>query len=224
MIGLLLAALLSSVPLLMPDELPAYPGTVLTRIGERLIVDGVAQQLAYFVARDPLEAVARYFLQQWKDKGYLTTADGDFRREIVVSAFCTREAIQKAVVLRAQGRMTIGFSVLRSLRAASAPSNVQPSVEGQLFVHDSRAPNEARRGSHRTLLLNAGVAQARQKVIEQLRASGCRVVDDGAISIESRCPAGRVRSLLVAQSADLTAVLETSVEETGDERQREHGW
>jgi hypothetical protein len=72
--------------------------------------------------------------------------------------------------------------------------------------------------------LNAGVAQARQKVIEQLRASGCRVVDDGAISIESRCPVGRVRSLLVAQSADLTAVLETSVEETGDERQREHGW
>ncbi len=112
MIGVLSAALLSSMPLLMPDELPAYPGTVLTRIGERLIVDGVPQQLAYFVARDPLEAVALYFLREWGNKGYLTTADGDFRQEIVVSAFCTREAIQRAVVLRAQGRMTIGFSRL----------------------------------------------------------------------------------------------------------------
>jgi hypothetical protein len=224
MIGLLSAALLSSVPLLMPDELPAYPGTVLTRIGERVIVDGVPQQLAFFVASDPLEAVARYFLQQWRDKGYLTTADGDLRREVVVSAFCTREAIQKAVVLRAQGRMTIGFSALRSLRAASPPLNVQPSVEGQLFVHDSRAPNEARKGSHRTLLLNTGLAQARQKVIEQLRAMGCRVIDDRALSIESRCPAGRVRILLVAQSPDLTAVLETSVEETGGEPDRESEW
>ncbi len=224
MIGVLSAALLSSMPLLMPDELPAYPGTVLTRIGERLIVDGVPQQLAYFVARDPLEAVALYFLREWGNKGYLTTADGDFRQEIVVSAFCTREAIQRAVVLRAQGRMTIGFSVLRSLRAHSAPLNVQPPVEGHLFVHDSRAANDARKGSHRTLLLNAGLAQARQKVIEQLRATGCRVVDEATLSIESRCPVGRVRTLLVAQSPDLTAVLETIVEETGDERHREHGW
>jgi hypothetical protein len=223
MIGVLLAALLSSVPLPTPDELPAYPGAVLTRIGELLIVDGVRQQLAYFVARDPIDAVALYFLGEWKGRGYFTTADGDFRQEIVVSAFCTREAIQRAVVLRAQGRITIGFSVVRSLRAVSAPWNVQPPVEGQLFVHDSHAPNETRRGSHRTLLLNAGLAQARQKVIEQLKATGCRVVDEGALSIESRCPVGRVRTLLVAESPDLTAVLETRLEENGDQRHRGHG-
>ncbi len=224
MIGVLSAALLSSVPVLMPAELPAYPGAVLTRIGERLIVDGVPQQLAYFVARDPLEAVALYFLREWAGKGYLTTADGDFRQEIVVSAFCTREAIQRAVVLHAQGKMTIGFSVLRSLRADSAPLSVQPSVEGQLFVHDSRAPNEARKDSHRTILLNAGLAQARQKVIEQLKATGCRVVEEGTLSIESRCPVGRVRTLLVAHSPDLTGVLETSIGETVDQRHREPGW
>jgi hypothetical protein len=224
MIGVLSAALLSSVPLVMPDQLPAYPGTVLTRIGERLIVDGVPQQLAYFVARDPLEAVALYFLREWRGKGYVTTADGDFRQEIVVSAVCTREAIQRAVVLRAQGRTTIGFSVLRSLRIDSAALNVQPSVEGQLFVHDSRLPNEARNGSHRTVLLSAGLAQARQKVIEQLRATGCRVVEDGTLSIESKCPVGRVKTLLVAQSPNLTAVLETLIEETGDERDRDRGW
>jgi hypothetical protein len=224
MIGVLSAALLSSMSLPMPDELPAYPGTVLTRIGERLIVDGMPQQLAYFVARDPLEAVARYFLRKWGEKGYLTTADGDFPQGIVVSAFCTREAIQKAVVLRAQGRMTIGFSVLRSLRGISTPLNVPPSVEGHLFVHDSRLENAAGKGSHRTLLLNVGLAQARQKVIEQLRTTGCRVVDEGALSIESKCPVGRIRTLLVAQSPDLTAVLETSVEETGNEHHRERGW
>ncbi len=224
MIGVLSAALLSSMSLPMPDELPTYPGTVLTRIGERLIVDGMPQQLAYFVARDPIETVAPYFLREWGEKGYLTTADGDFRQGIVVSAFCTREAIQKAVVLRAQGRMTIGFSVLRSLRVVSTPLNVPPSVEGHLFVHDSRPANAARKGSHRTLLLNLGLSQARQKVIEQLRATGCRVVDHGALSIESKCPAGRSRTLLVAESPDLTAVLETSVEDTGDERDREAGW
>jgi hypothetical protein len=120
--------------------------------------------------------------------------------------------------------MTIGFSVLRSLRAASPPLNVQPSVEGQLFVHDSRAPKEDRNGSHRTVLLNAGLAQARQQVIEQLRASGCRVIDDGALAIESRCPVGRVGTLLVAQSPDLTAVFETNVEDPGDQRDREPGW
>jgi hypothetical protein len=224
MIGVLSAALLSSLSLPMPDELPAYPGTVLTRIGQRLIVDGLPQQLAYFVARDPPEAVARYFLREWGEKGYLTTSDGDFRQGIVVSAFCTREAIQRAVVLRAQGRMTIGFSVLRSLRGVSIPLNVQPSVEGHLFIHDSRPENAAGKGSHRTLLLNLGLAQARQRVIEQLRATDCRVVDEGALTIESECPVGRIRTLLVAQSPDLTAVLETSVEETGDERPREPGW
>src|SRR6266852_2328203 len=132
MIGVLSAALLSSMPLLMPDELPAYPGTVLTRIGERLMVDGVPQQLAYFVARDPLEAVALYFLRAGGDKGYLTAAGGEVRQEVVLSSFCTRGAIQRAVGLRAQGRLTIGFAVLRPLRAPSAPLSVQPSVEGHL--------------------------------------------------------------------------------------------
>jgi hypothetical protein len=220
MIEVLSAALLASMPVLSPEELPAYPGAALTRIGEQLVVDGMAQRTAYFVARDSLEAVALYFLQEWTGKGYLTTADGDSRQGLVVSALCTREAIQRTVVLHPQGGTTIGFSVLRSLQLFTAPLNVQPSVEGQLFVHDSRSAEELRKHSHRTLLLNAGLAWARHSVIDRLTATGCRVVEEGTASIDFRCPVGQVRILLIAQSPELTAVLETKLE-TGNARHRE---
>ena len=162
MIEVLSAALLASMPVLNPEELPAYPGVALTRIGEQLVVDGMAQRLAYFVAPDSLDAVALYFLREW-------------------------------------------------------------SVEGQLFVHDSRSAEELRKHSHRTLLLNAGLARARHSVIGRLTAIGCRVVEDGTASIDFRCPVGQVRILLIAQSPELTAVLETKLE-TGDPRHREQEW
>jgi hypothetical protein len=223
MIEVLSAVLLASLPMLNPEELPAYPGVALTRIGEQLVVDGMAQRLAYFVARDSLEAVALYFLREWSGKGYLTTADGDSRQGMVVSAFSTRESIQRTVVLHPQGGTTIGFSVLRSLRFSTAPLSVQPSVEGQLFVHDSRSPEEPRKHSHRTLLLNAGLTPARHSVIERLTATGCRVVEEGTASIDFRCPVGQVRILLIAQSPELTAVLETKLA-TGNARHREQEW
>jgi len=94
-------------------QLPAYPGAVHTRIGDDLEVGGELYRIAYFTTTDsPLE-VAQYFLRDWRSHGYPTTAVGDFRAEGVVSAFSTREGIQRAVVVRVEGAKTLAFTLLK---------------------------------------------------------------------------------------------------------------
>ena len=120
--GWLIAAI-AAVPAGAQQELPVYPGTVHTRVGDDLIINGELFRIAYFTTRDPVTRVADYFFQEWKRRGLPTTVDGDFRTEIAVSAFYTRDGLQRSVVLRSHGGKTVGFAVLRDLwlRATSLP-------------------------------------------------------------------------------------------------------
>ena len=69
----------------------------------------------------------------------------------IVSAFSTIDAVQRAVILRAQGKTTVGFSVLRALRFERPLPAVGDGVEGQLFgvFQTLIAGNASLEGDHR---------------------------------------------------------------------------
>ncbi|MHB8874266.1 MAG: hypothetical protein ACYC8T_11315, partial [Myxococcaceae bacterium] len=70
--------LLAACPALAEQELPVYPGTVHTRIGNDLLISGEYYRIAYFTTEDPMRKVAGFFKDQWTRQGYPTTVDGNF--------------------------------------------------------------------------------------------------------------------------------------------------
>ena len=201
--ALLWCALLSS------HELPEYPGTILTEVGEGLFADGVPQRIGYFATSDSVETVAEYFYRRWVAEGLPTVVDGDVEQALIVSAFSTIDAVQRSVILRSQGRTTVGFSVMRALRFEHPPPTLAGDIEGRLFTHGVVSEANTLKSSGRTILLHSGLARARQSVIERLKSSGCTGFREESMAIEAICPDGQMRSLLVEQSPDLTAVFQT---------------
>ena len=72
----LLAALLLATAARAEQPLAVYPGTVHTRIGNDLVIDGELYRMAYFTTGDALPKVAGYFEKLWKEQGYPTVVDG----------------------------------------------------------------------------------------------------------------------------------------------------
>ena len=116
------------------------------------------------------------------------------------------------MILCSEGRITVGFSVMRALRFEHPPPTLGGEIEGRLFTHGVVSGANALKSSHRTMLLHSGLAKARQSVIERLKSSGCKGFREGPMAIEAICPDGQVRSLLVEQSPDLTAVFQTLID------------
>ena len=104
------------------QELPVYPGAVHTRIGNDLVIDGRYYRIAYFTTADPPQQVGAYFAKLWTQAGYPVTVDGDFQPEGVVSAFYTREGLQRSVVLTRHLGKTLGFTVVLARLARIPPS------------------------------------------------------------------------------------------------------
>src|SRR5712692_8892369 len=149
-----LIAAMAAIPVRAEPPLPVYPGTVHTRIGDDLIIGGEHFRIAYFTTRDALTQVADYFFQEWKRRGLPTAVDGDFHTEIVVSAFYTRDGLQRSVVLRRHDGKTVGFSILRDLwvREALAPETEPISLEGTLFSQQLVARDDAGQTKHLSAL------------------------------------------------------------------------
>ncbi|HLM45982.1 MAG TPA: hypothetical protein VK458_19080, partial [Myxococcaceae bacterium] len=61
---LLLVSLWAS-PSWAEQELAVYPGTVHTRIGNDLLINGQYHRMAYFTTKDSMEKVAKYFAEYW---------------------------------------------------------------------------------------------------------------------------------------------------------------
>src|SRR5262245_58994591 len=97
------------------QELPVYPAVVNTRIGNDFVIAGQYHRLGYFKTKDSLHTVARFFAEKWTREGIPVMLDGDFVNEGVVSAFYTREGLQRAVVVRTYHGATLGFTVLKDL-------------------------------------------------------------------------------------------------------------
>jgi hypothetical protein len=213
-LGLLLAGLAARAE----QELPVYPGTVHTRIGNDLIIAGEYYRMAYFTTEDSLEKVARYFVKHWRTQGYPTVVDGDLKTEAVVSALYTREGLQRGVVLRRHMGKTVGFTVLRDLwvRVKKTPPRALLSLEGTLYSQDLVTRDEPGNSQNRTSLVTGSLDSVRRQVVAQLGHEGYQPVRESQIvmegtprlTLEYARPGEQVVTTLSPVDGQTTAVLQ----------------
>nr|WP_225937296.1 hypothetical protein [Myxococcus sp. RHSTA-1-4] len=167
------------------QELPVYPGTVHTRIGNDLVIAGEYYRMAYFTTGDSLLKVADYFTKHWRSQGYPTAVDGDLENEAVVSALYTREGLQRGVVLRRHLGKTVGFTVLRDLWV-SAPRNPAPGLvklEGMLYSQDLATRDAPGSSQNRSSLVRGSLEEVRQRVSDELTKQGYAPVRQAAMKL-----------------------------------------
>ncbi|MFY2557735.1 hypothetical protein ACN469_08915 [Corallococcus terminator] len=167
-------ALLAVWPALAEQEVPVYPGTVHTRIGNDLIIGGEYYRLAYFTTTDPMKKVVAYFAQKWRDEGYPTVVEGDMEDEAVVSALFTREGLQRGVVLRVHQGKTVGFTALRDLwtRPPKSPSPGLVKLEGTLYSQDLATRDDPGGSQNRTSLVAGDLSDVQQRLGTELTRQG----------------------------------------------------
>jgi hypothetical protein len=171
------------------QELATYPGTVHTRIGNELLIDGQYHRMAYFTTKDPMEKVARYFHEHWAKQGYPVVVDGDLRQEAMVSAFYTREGLQRAVVLRTHLGKTVGFTVLKDLWLYQEPPTGKShfiQVEGPLFSADVGTRDEPGSSQHRTQVVERDLEAVRQELVSKLTAAGYKAVRESGGKLDGQ--------------------------------------
>lgn len=186
------------------QELATYPGTVHTRIGNDLLIAGQYHRMAYFTTKDSLEKVAKYFQGYWRKQGYPVVVEGDLKNELVVSAFYTREGLQRAVVLRAEPDRTVGFTVLKDLWLYEKPPDAGKGhfiqVEGSVFSADVGARDESGGSQHRTEIVGRNLEGVRQDVVAKLGAAGYSLVRESGGSLDGQ----RTQVLEYARGAEQT--------------------
>ena len=209
-VALLLLVLLGAAPSRAERELAVYPGAVHTRIGTELRIGGQSHRMAYFTTRDSLARVARYFHASWTAEGYPVELDGDLEQQAVVSAFSTREGLQRSVVLRTHLGKTVGFSVLKDLwwsetSAAASARRFMP-VEGALFSVDVGTRDDAGGAHHRAQVVERGLDEVRRALLTRLSAAGYRAVRESGGPWEGR------RTLVLEFTRGAEQLLTTLVE------------
>lgn len=173
--AVLLAAAFSFEARAGEQELAVYPKTVHTRIGNDLIINGQYYRMAYFTTNDSIETVARYFLKTWNAEGYPTTIDGqNINEECVVSAFYTREGLQRSVILAKHQGKTVGFTVLKDLWVMP-PKREPPAIiqlEGTLTSADVTSRDSLGAAISRTALVEKPLMEARLATMDQYAGQG----------------------------------------------------
>jgi hypothetical protein len=187
---LLLLPLLWSAPSRAEQELAVYPGTVHTRIGNDLVIAGQYHRMAYFTTKDPMEKVAKYFSDHWRKLGYPVVVDGDLKQEAVVSAFYTREGLQRAVVLRNHMGKTVGFTVLKDLWLYQPPPSAGNTpfinVEGTVFSADVGTRDEAGTSKHRSQVVERAMDEVRQEMHSKATAAGYTLVRESGGKLDGQ--------------------------------------
>lgn len=210
MSALPLLLLLWAAPSRAEQELAVYPGTVHTRIGEDLLIGGQHHRLAYFTTPDSLVKVARYFHGFWTKQGYPVVVNGDLQREAVVSAFFTREGLQRAVVLRTHLGKTVGFTVLKDLWLYEKPVSASGShfiqVEGALFSADVGSRDAAGGSLHRTQVVERGLDTVRQELAARFTSAGYAPVRESGSRLDGQ------RTLVLEYARGAEQLLTTLVE------------
>ncbi|WP_338865382.1 hypothetical protein [Myxococcus stipitatus] len=167
-------ALMATGPALAEQEVPVYPGTIHTRIGNDLVIGGEYYRLAYFTTTDPMKKVVAYFAKKWRDEGYPTVVEGDLEEEAVVSAIFTREGLQRGVVLRVHHGKTVGFTALRDLwtRPPKSPAAGLVTLEGTIYSQDVTARDDPGGSQNRSALVTGELTDVQQRVSAELARQG----------------------------------------------------
>jgi hypothetical protein len=176
------AMLLSSTMVAgLPAEMPVYPNTVQIQIGDALIIGGEYFRIAYFTTTDSVTDVAEYFFRRWKRMGFPTMVDGHPEEEMIVSAFYTREGLQRSVVLKQRAGKTIGFSTLRDLWShahPTAPAEMLSPAEGVVWLQNVESRDGPARMQHRTALIELKLGSLAEDTQKQLAAAGYAQIHD----------------------------------------------
>lgn len=172
--GLLLWLVFAASAMAGEQELPVYPGAVHTRIGNDLNIDGQLYRIAYFTTDDEPGKVAYYFWWHWQHAGYPVTRDGDFQPEGVVSAFYTREGLQRSVIVTRHEGKTLAFTVLADLWTAAKdkPNPALSHLEGTLFSTDLVSHGDPNASQQRTAVIAQDLDTTRTRVLADLQAKG----------------------------------------------------
>lgn len=187
-LGTLLGALLAAPQARAEQELPVYPGTLHTRIGNDLVIGGEYYRLAYFTTKDSMKKVVEYFANHWRQQGYPVSIDGDGVNEVVVSALYTREGLQRGVVLRRHLDKTVGFTALRDLwvRPPKRPGPGLPKLEGTLYSQDISSRDDPGGSGNRTSLVSGDLTQVQQRMVSELERQGFQLVRQAAVKLEGQ--------------------------------------
>ncbi len=218
--GLGVATLLCTTILArVPDDLPAYPNTVQIQIGDELVIGGEYFRIAYFTTPDSVSTVADHFFQAWKKMGFPTMADGHPEDEMIVSAFYTREGLQRSVVLKRWAAKTIGFAAVRDLwlRAHADPQEMFSQTEGVVWLQNVESQDGAARMHHRTALIEMKLEAAADGIKNQLAAAGYGLAQEKALTregarqlvLEHILGGKRVVTHLVEVEVGATAIVQT---------------
>jgi hypothetical protein len=219
--ALLIALWLATSAARAEQGLPVYPSAPHARIGNDLVIGGEYYRIGYFTTADSPRKVARYFASEWAAQGIPTIVEGDFQQEGVVSAFYTREGLQRAVVLRVHRGKTLGFVVLRDLwtrpEDRGARRTALPPLEGALFSQEFFAADDVGRELHRGSVVEEALPRARSAVAKRLEDSGYSLLReriqkvDGQrhLVLEHTRPGEQVVSTLVEVEEGMTAVLQS---------------
>jgi len=217
----LVGALLGAPASRAEQELPVYPGTLHTRIGNDLVISGEYYRLAYFTTKDSMKQVVQYFAKHWREQGYPISVDGDLENEAVVSALYTREGLQRGVVLRRHLDKTVGFTALRDLwvRPPKKPGPGLPKLEGTLYSQDIASRDDPGGSQHRTSLVTGGLTQVQQRASAELERQGFSLVRQNAlkmdgdtrVTMEHARKGEQVMTTLSPVDEELTAVAQTWV-------------
>jgi hypothetical protein len=209
---LLLAALLANAP--APAALPeSYPGAKLTQIGNVLEVGGQSFRVAYFLTDDAPAQVAKHFSAAWRAQGLPVTQDGDFENEGVVSAFFTREGIQRSAIIRKHGARALVFLSVTDLWGAKDSKRQRRTIamEGTLAQAELSSRGDASGVRQHSLLVEGSPVQAGARLETALRAEGYRL--DEKAAFDRRLAFTRPRERLVASlrsaGTGLTAIYVT---------------
>ncbi|WP_240356284.1 hypothetical protein [Myxococcus eversor] len=214
-------ALLAVWPALAEQEVPVYPGTIHTRIGNDLIIGGEYYRLAYFTTTDPMKKVAAYFAQKWRDEGYPTVVEGDLEDEAVVSALFTREGLQRGVVLRTHLGKTVGFTALRDLW--TRPPKSTPSglikLEGTLYSQDLETRDDPGGSRNRTSLVTGDLSDVQQRVgaeltrqgFEPVRSTATKVGGSTQVTMEHARKGEQVMTTIAQVDEGMSTVMQTWV-------------
>jgi hypothetical protein len=196
--------------------LPAYPGATLTRIGDDLAISGQYYRIAYFTTPDSPKKVALYFAEEWKKRGIPTVADGDFTSEGVVSAFYTRQGLQRSVVVRREGARTLVLVSIKDLwvPAPRTRSDAFVALDGVLFQQELVSREDPEHAQQRTRLVQGAPSSNRTVVDAALQKAGFQIVREVALGqpgarrfvLEHVRGSERVTTTLSSAGPELSAV------------------
>lgn len=187
MLGSLATMLVSIAPAHASVELPRYPGAAAIPVGDELAIRGERFRIWYFTTSDSVGTAARYFAEHWRRMGLPTAVDGRPGKEMIVSAFYTREGLQQAVLLRPRLGKTIGFTAVRDLWfGAAVEDDTLSRPEGALLLSDVESLDGATRSHHRASLVDSKLEAVVEAIKADLAKTGYALTSETASEAAGR--------------------------------------